>query len=219
MTLADMVNQEGKDSRGTDRTPLIIAAAHGHFHLLKYLIEQGEADPNIARSNGDTPLMVAVKNTHFRTVQYLIEQCNVDPNIAVTTGIIGNGRNALHHAVANNGTNTDLIQFLINHMTMHSINKENGYDATPLDVCYAENHGPMRQEIIALLRSKGGIANKYDLNGNYNWVDAESESLSSESDRFDEDDYDDDYDDDYGDYRDYISFASKARREEREARK
>ena len=104
-------------------------------------------------------------------------------------------------------------------MTMHSINKENGYDATPLDVCYAENHGPMRQEIIALLRSKGGIANKHDLNGNYNWVDAESESLSSESDRFDEDDYDYDYDDGYGDYRDYISFASKARREEREARK
>ena len=31
---------------------------------------------------------------------------------------------------------------------------------------YECNRSPIRQEIIALLRSKGGIANKYDENGN-----------------------------------------------------
>ena len=36
---------------------------------------------------------------------------------------------------------------------------------TPLDDCYLENHSPIRQEIIALLRSTGGIANYYDENG------------------------------------------------------
>ena len=43
---------------------------------------------------------------------------------------------------------------------------------------YECNRSPIRQEIIALLRSKGGIANKYDENGNE--IELESE---------DEDDY------------------------------
>ena len=43
---------------------------------------------------------------------------------------------------------------------------------------YECNRSPIRQEIIALLRSKGGIANKYDENGNR--IDSE-----------DEDDYED----------------------------
>ena len=32
---------------------------------------------------------------------------------------------------------------------------------------YECNRSPIRQEIIALLRSKGGIANNYDENGNF----------------------------------------------------
>ena len=35
---------------------------------------------------------------------------------------------------------------------------------TPLDWAY-HNHSPIRQEIIALLRSKGGKANCHDANG------------------------------------------------------
>ena len=48
---------------------------------------------------------------------------------------------------------------------------------------YECNRSPIRQEIIALLRSKGGIANKYDENGNR--IDGEGEDE-------DEDDYEDD---------------------------
>ena len=50
MTLKDMVSQVGKDSYGYDRTPLMAAAKNKHFQLVKYLIEQCEADPNIANS-------------------------------------------------------------------------------------------------------------------------------------------------------------------------
>ena len=51
MTLKEYVNQEGKNSRGGyERTPLIIAAYEEHFQIVKYLIEQCEADPNIAHS-------------------------------------------------------------------------------------------------------------------------------------------------------------------------
>ena len=51
-------------------------------------------------------------------------------------------------------------------MTIDSINKTGESGETPLDYCYELNGNPIRQEIIALLRSKGGIANKYDENGN-----------------------------------------------------
>ena len=63
-------------------------------------------------------------------------------------------------------------------MTIDSINKEDSDGNTPLDCCYAYNDSPIQQEMIALLRTKGGIANKYDENGN-------------EIDSEDEDDYED----------------------------
>ena len=52
MTLKEMVNQLGRNSRGFEYTPLIIAARYEHFQVVQYLIEQGEADPNIANSDG-----------------------------------------------------------------------------------------------------------------------------------------------------------------------
>ena len=42
--------------------------------------------------------------------------------------------------------------------------KEYG-ECTPLDCAYINNDSPIRQEIIALLRLKGGKANYHDENG------------------------------------------------------
>ncbi len=126
ITLKEMVNQEGTDSYGYEYTPLMIAAENGHFQIVQYLIEQGEADPNITNSDG---------------------------------------WNALHLAAGYNRTNTDLIELLLNHMTIDSINKQDEVGVTPLDDCYESNDSPIRQEIIALIRSKVGIANNYDENG------------------------------------------------------
>ena len=126
MTLKDMVNQVGTNSRGDECTPLMAAAWYERFQLVKYLIEQGEADPNIANSYG---------------------------------------QNALHYAAHNNRTNTELIQLLLTHMSLDSINKKTRDEATPLDYAYCNNRSPIRQEIIALLRSKGGKANCFDENG------------------------------------------------------
>ncbi len=53
-------------------------------------------------------------------------------------------------------------------MSLDSINnKTYRWGFTPLDKAYAYNHSPIRQEIIALLRSKGGKGNWYDENGRY----------------------------------------------------
>eukprot|EP00942_MAST-04A_sp_MAST-4A-sp1_P013715 g13715.t1 len=125
MTLKEYVNQVGKASYGWECTPLLIAARHEQFQIVKYLIEQGEADPNIADSDGN---------------------------------------NALHWAAGNNSTNTELIELLLTHVSLDSINKKGGI-FTPLDAAYLNNDNPLRQEIIALLRSKGGKANWHDENG------------------------------------------------------
>ena len=128
MTLNEMVNQVGRSSLGWERTPLMIAARFEHFQLVKYLIEQGEADPNIANSDG---------------------------------------YNALHGAAACNRTNTELIELLLTHISLDSINKKSRVRSTPLDYTYCHNDSPLRQEIIALLRLKGGKANFHDAHGRF----------------------------------------------------
>ena len=125
MTLNEMVNQVGTNIYGFDVTPVMIAAKEEHFQIVKYLIEQCEADPNIALSDG---------------------------------------WNALHYAAIYNKTTTELIQLLLTHMSLDSINKKSRAGYTPLDGAY-RNHSPIQQEIIALLRLKGGKANCFDQNG------------------------------------------------------
>ena len=49
----------------------MIAAGIEHFQLVKYLIEQGEADPNIANSGGWNALHLAASNN--RTTTELIQ--------------------------------------------------------------------------------------------------------------------------------------------------
>ena len=49
-------------------------------------------------------------------------------------------------------------------MTLDNINKKNSGGFTPVDYAYF-NHSPIKQEIIALIRLKGGKANYFDENG------------------------------------------------------
>ena len=89
----------------------------------------------------------------------MIEQGEADPNIANSDGL-----NALHWAAGWNRMNTELIELLLTHMSLNNINKKNRGEWTPLDWTY-NNDSPLRQEVIPLLRSKGGKANYFDENG------------------------------------------------------
>ena len=140
MTLNEMVNQVGRSSYGVEYTPLMIAASNEHFQVVEYLIEQDEADPNIADSDGWI---------------------------------------ALHYAACYNRTNTEMIELLLTHMSLDSINKKNGGGWTPLDLAYRFNDSPIQQEIIALIRSKGGKANYHDANGR--WVGDDNGDLNKNS--------------------------------------
>ncbi len=59
MTVKEYVNQRGKSSNAWDHTPLMVAAWQEHFQIVKYLIEQCEADPNIAQGGGVNALHYA----------------------------------------------------------------------------------------------------------------------------------------------------------------
>ena len=167
----------GTARRNAIPTPIVCACEHGRMDDVelfmnlhpyhKYITNRdvnGYRDDmtlkdmvsQVGRTSGDyeyTPLMAAADNEHFQIVQYLIEQCEADPNIANSGGV-----NALHLAAWKSRTNTELIQLLLNNMSLDSINQQDNDGETPLDWCYAMNNSPIRQEIIALLRSKGGIA-------------------------------------------------------------
>ena len=138
---------------------ILNACATGKLNDVKVLLTINNIDNfgSSAESYG-TPLMVAAENEHIQVVQYLIGE-GADPNIATSYGW-----NALHWAASNNRTTTELIELLLTNMPLNSINKKSWGD-TPLDCAYRNNHTPLRQEIIALLRSKGGKANCFDENG------------------------------------------------------
>ena len=154
---------------------IVIASEKGMLDVVKYLVETHDVNDSgmtlkeyvnqVGKTSyGDvwTPLMAAAEKEHFQIVKYLIEQCEADPNIAKSSGW-----NALHYASWRNRTTTELIQLLLNHMTLNSINKKESNGNTPLDLAYIANHSPIRQDTIALLRLKGGKANRFDENGRF----------------------------------------------------
>lgn len=53
-------------------TALIAAAREGHTPVVKYLLEQGGADPNIRDAEGWTALMEAAANGHLTIVDLLL---------------------------------------------------------------------------------------------------------------------------------------------------
>ena len=147
---------------------LVVACEKDKLDVVKTLLGAGgnaDIDVNQLGKDSDggerTPLMAAAEKEHFQVVQYLIVQGQADPNIENSFGA-----NALHYAARNTSKNTKVIELLLEHMTLDSINKKSRYGYTPVDLVYY-NNSPLRQEIIALLRSKGGEANYYtysDLN-------------------------------------------------------
>ena len=72
-------------------TPLHVSCEHGHFSLVKHLIEKQHCDPKYVNSNGETPLHVSCEHGHFSLVKYLIEEQHCDPKC-----VNSNGETPLH---------------------------------------------------------------------------------------------------------------------------
>ena len=138
-------------------TPLVCACQLGRLDDVKLLI----ADANITQYENQlgtsvcgkyecTPLMAAALKQHFPILQYLIEQCEADPN---TTGVAG--FTPLHIAAKNKKTTTELIELLLAHMSVDSINKKDKWGRTPLDLAYY-NTSPIQQILFKTIKKAGG---------------------------------------------------------------
>ena len=104
-------------------------------------------------SNGwsKTPLMAAAWYEHSTIIEILL-QYNADT--ATTTD--HNGWNALNFAAINNKTTTTTVQLLLNNMKLEDINHISKIGDTPLDYCYYNNNSSLKQQLIDLIRQKGG---------------------------------------------------------------
>ena len=100
-----------------------------------------------------TPLMAAAVYERSTIIEILL-QYNAD-TATTTTGY--NGQNALHFAALNNKTTTTTVQLLLNNMKLEDINhKSTSGGSTPLDHCYNYNTSSIKQQLIDLIRQKGG---------------------------------------------------------------
>ena len=103
------------------------------------------------RGNSHTPLIAAAEYEHSTIIEILL-QYNADT--ATTTNY---GSNALHWAANNNETTTTIVQLLLNNMKLEDINHKTTYNGgTPLDHCYEYNNSSIKQQLIDLIRQKGG---------------------------------------------------------------
>ena len=114
------------------------------------------------------PLMIAALNDHLNIVQYLIEQCEANANKIETH----HKWNALHFALTNRAWSRDwlriynkntlgVVQLLLDHMTIISINHKDKNEQTPLGIIgsfplLSTLGSSIKQNIINLIRSKGG---------------------------------------------------------------
>ena len=98
-----------------------------------------------------SPLIAAALYEHSTIIEILL-QYNADT--ATTNNQYG--ENALHLATRFNETTTTTVQLLLNNMKLEDINHKTTDGNTPLDRCYEYNDSSIKQQLIDLIRQKGG---------------------------------------------------------------
>ena len=185
-------------------TPFVVACEKGSVEDVKTMIEAAiEAGTDVTAMVNKvgktmsgftyTPLTAAAYYEHRNVIKILL-QYNADT--AATTNDYG--WNALHYAAGNNKTNTTTVELLLNNMRLEDINNKDIDGYTPLDHCYIHNYSSIKQQLINLIRQKGGKRASELSSGSSSgsssrnvpevWVISSDEEISSDSE--DEDGYD-----------------------------
>lgn len=125
----------------SNSSPLRAACFDGRVDIVKYLIEEGRADYNIANKFENTCLMIAAFNGHLNVVKYLLE-AGMDSNVQAKCGAT-----ALHFA-AEVGS-LDIVKELCERGKSDSV-KANNYGLIPL-FCAAEH---CQEEVFQYLYAK-----------------------------------------------------------------
>jgi len=64
-----------------NKRPIHIATEKGHLHIVQYLIERAQVDPNSLNHKGEIPLDLAVKQNHQEVIAYLEETTKFIPRV------------------------------------------------------------------------------------------------------------------------------------------
>ena len=117
--------------------------------MLGWMSQQWSVKCTNSDGYSPTPLTVAAMNEHSTIIEILL-QYNAD-----TATADEDGDSALHVA-AYNETTTTTVQLLLNNMKLEDINHKNTSGNTPLDLCCRYNYRSIKQQLIDLIRQKGG---------------------------------------------------------------
>ena len=164
--------------RFPESTPFTVACEKGHLDDVKFYLEEdrkknknnifsffssifGTSNALInqrgAISNGHpgyTCLIIAAFEEMGHVVEYLLEQPDIDIMV-----VDDDGWNALHHAAWTGKLDIEVVTNLVNHPNAKAnefINKQGEGGHTPLDVAFSWNKSDMRDDIIHLIKDKGG---------------------------------------------------------------
>jgi ankyrin repeat protein len=125
-----------------------MAAEKNHIEVVRYLVEEASANPNMCNVHGVTPLYIAIEQGHIEIVRYLVGREAVNVNIANKSGCT-----PLHFA-ARFGQ-LEILRLLLGQATaMADVNKisEGGY--TPLHFGVMNGH----MEIVRYLAVEAGAS-------------------------------------------------------------
>lgn len=152
INLAAKENVNPKDCNGT--TPLHEASSHGHFEIVKILLENIKGEKNPANDKGDTPLHMAPGGGNVEIVQILLDNIEGDKNPGDQ-----NGWTPLHEASLNG--EFEIVELILENMDGGK-NPKDCFDITPLHMASKFNHF----EIVKLLLDNiKGEKNPVDHNG------------------------------------------------------
>lgn len=132
------VNTMPRDAK--NQTLLHLAAAHGHSHLVEYLLKMG-VNKDIKNVDGETALHLAVIHGKKDIVELLIRQGKVNKEAKDN-----NGNTALHLAVIHG--KTDIVKYLLEQKV--KLRSKNNINKTSLALAFGN------PEIEGLLRKKMG---------------------------------------------------------------
>lgn len=138
---------ENINKQSTRGTALHYAAYSGHLSIVKYLVEEAQANINDRNKNKRTPLMVAAWAGNLDIVAYLVECCH-----ALLYLKDERGENALHYAAGSG--RVDVFRYLVQKYQM-ALNDKDDRGYTPID--WARHNG--KQEIIDMWNEMQNASN------------------------------------------------------------
>ena len=146
-----MINKRTK----LGHTPLWAASYSGHFEVVKFLVEEAEANIHIQSSMQSTPFVISCQQGNLEIVKYLRSKDDkLSETISNVDGYDNDGAKCLHMACLNG--HLDIVDYILN-LFPTLINIRNQFGQSPLWL--ASHNGSF--EVVKHLIDKGAEIDVY----------------------------------------------------------